>query len=140
VGRLSASLRNGHWADAQCKAEKFELTELLKTVQSFGGLPIYGWEYFDLDDQKFKEWSGRLSLDWHGSPSAMTHSLTLFQVGYAPERTLDLKIWFNEITFRQPTGELIPTEEVIAGGKRWWDGLRSGDKRTQGHGIVSGNF
>jgi hypothetical protein len=25
--------------------------------------------------------------------------------------------------------------EFAAGGRRWWDGLHGGDKRTEGHGI-----
>ena len=138
VGRVCASLRSGRWDDLQAHVEKFELSELLKIVQSFGGQPIYGWKFFDLEEFNFEEWSDRLSLDWHGNSSAMEHNITLFQEGSVPERILDLRIWFKEITFHRANGELIKTEDIITGGKKWWDGLHSGDKRTAGHGIFPG--
>ncbi len=138
VGRVAASLRMGRWDNDTAAVQPFELAELLSVVQSFEGLPIYGWEFFDLSEDKFRSWSNRLSLDWHGDPSGMEHSIFLFQEGSIPERILDLRIWFREIEFRRPDGTLICTEHVISGGKRWWDGLYAGDKRTEGHGIVPG--
>jgi hypothetical protein len=136
IGRVSASLRHGRWDDKNAKTERFELSDLLEVVQSFGGLPVYGWEFFDLAQSKFEAWSDRLSLDWQADPTAVEHSITLFQEGYTPERTLDLKIWFRKISFHKPTGEEVAIEEVIKGGRRWWDGLHAGDPRTSGHGIV----
>ena len=135
VARLCASLRHGCWNDDTAQVENFPISELLPKIQSFGGQPIYGGEFIDLDKAVSDYWSDRLSLDWQGDPNAQTHTLTLFQECYAPERTLDLKIWFRDISFFRPTGEKIEIEDVIAGGKRWWDGMYSGDSRTSGMGI-----
>jgi hypothetical protein len=135
VGRVVASLRMGRWDDDSATVQPFELTDLLSVVQSFQGLPIYGWEFFDLSEDKFKGWSNRLSLDWHGEPEGMAHSVFLFQEGSAPERTLDLRVWFREIEFRRPDGTPADVEDVASGGRRWWDALFAGDARAQGHGI-----
>jgi hypothetical protein len=135
VGRLCASLRHGLWNDDAAPVEIFPISELLPKVQSFGGRPIYGWEFIDVDNAVSAYWSNRLSLDWQGDPNAQTHTLTLFQECFTPERTLDLKIWFREISFYRPTGEKVEIEDVITGGKRWWDGMYSGDSRTNGIGI-----
>ncbi len=138
VGRVAASLRMGRWDDDSATVQPFKLNELLSVVQSFQGLPIYGWEFFDLSEDKFRSWSNRLSLDWDGDPSGMEHSISLFQEGSVPERILDLRIWFREIEFRSPDGSPVHIQNVISDGKRWWDGLYSGDKRTEGHGIFPG--
>jgi len=134
VGRVAASLRHGQWDDEKAEVEPFDIEKLLNIVKSFHGLPIYGWEFLDTPEEKFTRWSKRLSLDWQGDPSDMIHNLTLFQDG-SPQRILDLRIWFRDIEFRRPSGEDVPIGTVIADGKRWWDGLYSGDPRTQGQGI-----
>lgn len=133
VGRVVASLRNARWDDDQAPAAPFALTELLKTVQSFGGLPVYGWEFIDAD-AGYERWSNRLSLDERFDGGSNQHSITLFQEGH--DRHLDLKIWFGRLRVFRPDHIEIPIAEFIAAGKRWWDGLHSGDLRTQGSGIL----
>lgn len=135
VGRVCASLRHGRWDNPNAPIERFELKELLPKVQSFGGMAVYGWEFLDVEESRFSEWSNRLSLDWQGDNSAVAHNLMLFQENSHPERVLDLRIWFNDIAFRKPSGEEVSLDEVIAGGKRWWDGLYAGDPRTSASGI-----
>ena len=133
VGRLAASLRNGRWDDAKAPVETFPLERLLEVVQSFRGLPIYGWEFFDVHDKAFSKWADRLSLDFRCSFGASEHSIMLFQDG--GDRILDICIWFDELTIHHPCGSIINIEDFIAGGKRWWDGLYAGDERVSGHGI-----
>src|SRR5260221_8868724 len=41
VGRVAASLRNGRWDDPAAEVVPFAIDDLLTTVQSFGGLPVY---------------------------------------------------------------------------------------------------
>jgi hypothetical protein len=74
-------------------------------------------------------------LEWRGDPAGMEHDIFLFQEGVNPERTLDLRIWFRDIELRRPDGVMVPVEDVISGGVRWWEALHAGDERTQGHGI-----
>jgi hypothetical protein len=134
VGRVAASLRHGRSDDPQALVERFPLERLLETVQSFGGLPVYGWEFFDVHDQDFPTWSDRLSLDIRCSSGDSKHSVTLFQD--AGDRILDIWLWFDELSIHSPAGGVLGIEDFIGGGKRWWDGLYAGDERTSGHGIV----
>lgn len=134
VGRLAASLRLGAWNDPNAEVVPFAIEDLLKTVQSFGGLPIYGWEFFDVLDKDRSNWLERLSLDWTGGTNGLTHTLQLFQEG--PGRHLDLCIWFDTLQILSPAGHGLDVNEVIAGGRRWWDALYANDPRATGRGIV----
>ena len=135
VGRVSGSLRMGRWDDPRAEVKSFALSELPAIVESFGGQPLYGWEFFDLEERMFRHWSKRLSLDWHGDATAMRHNLYLFQEDSGPERVLNLRIWFRDIAFNAPDGTVVDIDTIIRGGKRWWAGLESGDQRTDGYGI-----
>jgi len=135
VGRVVASLRHSRWDDDSAPPVPFSLAELLATVQSFGGLPVYGWEFIDIAEG-FERWSGRLSLDERLGEGGDTHSITLFQEGN--DRHLDLRIWFDRLQVFRPDHTEIQLEEFMAGGKRWWDGLYSGDSRTGQAGIFPG--
>jgi hypothetical protein len=137
VGRIAASLRLGHWDDAHALVEAFDLTELSDVVRSFGGQPIYGWEFVDPAGDSWKRWSQHLSLDVELGDGHRDHVIEVFQAsGAGPERHLDLRIWCDEFTVTRPNAEVIPLEEFAAGGVRWWDALYAGDERTKGHGIV----
>lgn len=133
VGRVKASLRNGVWNDEAAEVVSFTLSELLGVVQDFGGLPIYGWEFFDLHEREPPKWASRLSLDWQSGTDGLSHSISVFQEG--PARHLDLCVWFDEIEVRRPDGTPVPLQEFAAGGRRWWDAMYVRDKRTEGHGI-----
>jgi len=139
VGRVAASLRNGFWNDESAEVVPFSLGELLGVVQSFGVQPIYGWEFFDLHDKELSQWGNRLSLDWRCGSDGLSRSIAVFQSsGAGPTRHLDLCVWFDELEFRHSDGSVVTLEEFAAGGRRWWDAMYAGDKRTEGHGIVPG--
>jgi hypothetical protein len=134
VGRVAASLRDGLWNDAEASVERVALEELLNTVLSFKGLPVYGWEFLDRpDDDNFARWSDRLSLDWRSEPAGLSHTLDLFQAGGS--RHLDLRIWFDDLRILTPEKPDVSLDDFTAGGVRWWDALYAGDPRTAGHGI-----
>ena len=134
VGRVAASLRNGLWLDKRAPAVRFDVTDLLRVVQSFDGLPIHGHQFFDVPESKnFERWADRLSLDYSGVPGTFSHTLDLFQDGGS--RNLDIRLWFNEFEIRNPADEVVPLERFIAEGQRWWDGLTRGDPRTRGYNI-----
>jgi hypothetical protein len=134
VGRLAASLRLGVWNDPDATVVPFAVGDLLTTVQSFGGLPIYGWEFFDVLAKDRSNWLTRLSLSWTGGTDGQTHTLQLFQEG--PDRHLDLCIWFDTLSIFSPAGGELAINDVIAGGRRWWDALYRNDPRTADKGIV----
>jgi hypothetical protein len=134
VGRVAASLRNGRWDDPNAPIVLFVMDDLLSIVQSFGGLSIYGWEFIDVHEKELKKWGDRLSLDWTSKNNKHSHSITVFQD--TGDRILDLCVWFEDVEIRRADGSVIPIDEFIAGGKRWWDGFYSGDERTNGFGMV----
>ncbi len=136
VGRVAASLRNGQWNDEEAEVVPFSLRDLLGVVQSFGGQPVYGWEFFDIHEKALAQWGNRLSLDWQSGSDGLSRSISVFQSsGAGAFRHLDLCVWFDELEVRRPDGVVIPLEEFVAGGRRWWDAMYAGDKRAEGHGI-----
>jgi hypothetical protein len=133
VGRVAASLRLGRWDDPAAMVEVFDLSVLSSKVRSFDGLPVYGWDFFDIAEKTFPKLSGRLSFDVELSGGECLHSLTLFQEGL--DRHLDLWLWFGRFTIRDSDGNAIPLEVFTAGGARWWQAFDRGDPRTQGRGM-----
>jgi hypothetical protein len=93
----------------------------------------YGWEFFDIADRTFPPLSNRLSFDDSFGTATGSHSLYVFQEGNG--RHLDLWLWFDHFTVRDPLGVVIPLNEFVAGCRRWWDAFHRLDPRTQGHGI-----
>jgi hypothetical protein len=134
LGRVAASLRLGRWNDSEAEVVPFQIDGLLSVVKGFGGLPIYGWEFFDVHEKDFVRWSDRLSFDYRGGTEGLEHSILLFQEGH--DRHLDLCLWFDTFEIRDPEGKEISMVDFIVGGKRWWDGLYSGDERTSNSGII----
>lgn len=139
VGRIAAALRDGAWNDYEAPTIPFQVSELLAVVQSFGAQPLYGWEFVNTDDPNFANWQDRLSLDVRPPGGSMENRLSLFQEGAAKPRHLDLWIWFSEMHVRDAQGGVIPMEDFIAGGQRWWNALFAKDPRTRGHGIFPGD-
>jgi hypothetical protein len=135
VGRLAASLRLGHWDDSSAEVVTFSIEELLAQVQSFGGLPVYGWEFFDVHEKDFPKWNDRLSIDCRSGEDGQEHTISLFQEG--DERHLDICLWFDDFRIRNASGNEITLVEFIAGGTRWWNAFYAKDPRTQGKGMYS---
>jgi hypothetical protein len=135
VSRVLASQRNGRWDDASAAVVPFRIESLLEVVHGFGHLPIYGGQFIDQPPADRQQWADRLSCEWRG-PGRGHHSITLSQDG--PDRHLDLWIEFATMALRSPDGNPLAIDDVIAGGRRWWDGLHAGDARTHGHGIFPG--
>jgi hypothetical protein len=107
------------------------LSQLLPTVQSFGGMPIYGWQFVDVAFTQPAQCSLDLSLGSDG----LTHNLYLFQEAGIPG-DLDLWIWFDELSLHRADGTSVRLDDFIGGGRRWWDGLYAGDPRTAGKGVA----
>lgn len=136
VGRVAASWRMGSWDDPNAEVVPFPLERLLEVVQSFGGQPIYGWEFLDAHDKDMARLRRRLSLDWRSGEDGLSHSLSLFQESASRKvQHLDLFLWFDELVVRRPDGTTHSLEDFAAGGQRWWDALYAGDQRTEGQGI-----
>lgn len=106
------------------------LTELPEVVAAGAGRAMDGWEFVDCPAPP----DTGASLDWRcATTSRSAHGLHVFQ-----DRRLDLlrvSIWFDSLEVRTFAGARLAVSELIAGGKRWWDGLYAGDPRTGGKGI-----
>ena len=138
VGRIAAALRYAYWNDTTAKTIDFPVSELLVVVRSFGGRPIYGWEFINNDDKVFDHLKHRLSLDVKVESGSLDNRIMLFQAGSTPSRHLDLWIWFDGILIRDAVGNTIDISDFGSGGRRWWDAMYAGDSRTKSHGIVAG--
>jgi hypothetical protein len=137
VGRIAASLRLGRWDDVDAAVEPFQVSDLLPVVQSFGCQPIYGWEFFNVHKKELSQWGKSLSLDLRPDNGSMKNSISLFQEAAKCDKHLDLCLWFESFAIRDANGNDIALDDFIAGGVRWWEAMHAGDKRTEGHGIVS---
>jgi hypothetical protein len=128
VGRIAASYvgSDGH-------VKRLRIDDLSDAVRSFGGQPIYGWEFFNPPSANLAVWENRLSLDWRGGDTGLTHTLHLFQE--SNDRKLDLCLWFDDVEIRDEHGGEMAIEAVIASGKQWWDSVFSDDSGTRGSGI-----
>jgi hypothetical protein len=136
VSRIAASLRMGSWNDGTAEVVPLDLADLDAAVRSFGGCPIYGWQFIDPPEESWANWRDRLSVDARLDREESPHVIDLFQEGgSAQPRHLDLRIWFAQIRIITRDDRDIALPEFIAAGVRWWDGLHSGDPRTRGKGI-----
>ena len=136
VSRVAASLRAGPWDDMDAAVEPFAISDLSTVVRSFGGQPIYGWEFIDPPESNWSAWRERLSLD-ERFPDASTgvHLLEVFQEGEALDRHLDVRIWFSSLSISTELHPDVDPAEFAAGGVRWWDAMYAGDPVTHAHGV-----
>jgi len=128
AGRITAAL-----VDSEGRVRSFGIERLSDVVRDFGGQPIYGWEFFDPPSIHMTAGSGHLSLDFRAQGTSLNHTLHLFQED-RPQK-LDVCVWFDQLDVRDRSSNALSLDEVIAGGRRWWDGLHSGDPRTRASGI-----
>lgn len=141
VSEVEASLRLGHWEDADAPVELCSLDDLGPIVRSFNAQPIYGWEFFDPPAEARELWRNRLSLGVRLSEQPAPHVLGVFQESAGgPLRHLDLQLRFERLLAYDYTWTPVPLANLAADGRRWWDALHRGDPRTLGHGIVSGRL
>jgi hypothetical protein len=78
------------------------------------------------------QWRQPLSLDLWLDPKACAISLDLH---HDSDDFLAVRLWFDELRIFTPTWKEIDLAAFIESGKRWWDGLDTGNPRTEGFGI-----
>jgi hypothetical protein len=137
VTGVVASFRRGRWNDEDAEVVPLTADEIPAVVASFGGQPIYGWEFFDQPEGSWARWQNRLSLEAHWNACRAAHSLRVFQESLqGPARHLDLGFWFERIEVRDVDDRALDLEEFTLGGRRWSDAMIAGDERTKQSGIV----
>lgn len=128
IGRLLVSLSE------EGTAGKVTIQTVSALVESFRGQAIYGWEFIDPPNLDMARLQNPLSLDYRtGEVVGSTHVIHLFQDSKG--RQLDILMWFDDLCVKGIDGPEIAVEEVIAGGKRYWDAVFAGDSRTREGGI-----
>lgn len=138
VARIVVSFRRGRWDDEDAPVVSLSVEDVAKVVESFGELPIYGWEFFDLAEESWARWANRLSVDVRWRDETPRHSITVFKEGWqdGDPPHLDCRIWFDTLDAYAAERQPVSLDEFAAGGKRWWDAMYAGDERTRTSGIV----
>jgi hypothetical protein len=126
VGRVLATL-----TDAVGRPVSLTLGELPSELASFGGLALYGGEFFDAPLSAKALSEPQLDVELIDSPSM--HSIYLFQLN--AHKDLDVWVWFDHLEFRDMDGRLLEPRWLVAEAKRWWDAVAMGDPRTARAGI-----
>ena len=133
VGRIAASYRQGRWNDDTASVLPLTLAELERlTVERT--MPVYGWDFLNQEERDpVATWPQPLSLDVTLDADACSISLDLH---HDTDNFLAVRLWFDDFRILTPNRGQLELSAFIQGGRRWWDGLHSGDPRTEGFGIV----
>jgi hypothetical protein len=136
VSRIAASLRMGWWNDTTAQVIPLVLADLDATVRSFGGCPIYGWEFIDPPAESWSNWRDRLGVDVRLSQDESPHVIDLFREGGSGKpRHLDLRIWFTQIRIttyrgaRHPSAGIHRLRSPLVG----WPALRGPPHQRERH-------
>ena len=119
VGRLAASLT----LEPDTKAIKFEPIELADKLSEFKNESLYGWDFIDNNEELvFNQWKDNKSFDIVIRNDFLNqHTIDLFQGDKYSKKSIDLRIWFDQIEIFD--NEILPFDilKFIQNGKRGWD-------------------
>ena len=132
-GRIAASLRRGNWNDDLAPILLLNADSLNFDLQAHLGHDLYGWDFFNSNEDTRKTWISRLSLNLEQNTGSQMNSLDLFQDGPCH---LDLCVWFDHLKIFRADGCEVNPEHFGRDGKAWWDTFYRGDPRTSQTGIV----
>lgn len=134
-GRIAISYRLGTWDDKNASIEIIQPEELKSKFESLILDSMYGWEFINLDDKHFEEWSNRLSLnqinnlEWQ---KMNTVDIFAEQVG-KDEITIDVRIWFSDFKIFDFEGNELSKIEFSENGKRGWNQVYESGISTENH-------
>jgi len=121
VGRLAASLT----LEPDTKAIEFNANELSEKMNEFKNESLYGWEFIDNnEDVVFNQWRNNKSFDTVINSNFLNqHTIDLFQEDRYSKKTIDIRIWFDQIVIFDSELQQIDTPTFIENGQRGWDKL-----------------
>jgi len=134
-GRIAVSYRKGSWDDENAEVVKIEPTHL---KSKFNGLVLdsmYGWEFINIGEKQFNEWSERISIDeinnsnWN---SMNTIDLFAEQVG-KDEIIIDVRIWFKDFQIFDLKDNELSKENFANNAERGWNQLYKTGITTTDH-------
>ena len=132
-GRIALSYRNGLWDDKNAKIEIIKPSELKSKFKDLILDSMYGWEFINLEEKHFTDWSDRISLDEiNKSEWSEMNTIDLFaeQVG-KNEVTIDIRIWFSNFRIFDINDKELTKEEFAENGKRGWNQLYETGIKTE---------
>jgi hypothetical protein len=132
LGRIAVSYRSGRWNDESAEVLPITVEDLEKiTIER--PTSVYGWGFINREAKEpIAGWRQPLSLDVVLDKDACAISLDL---QHDTDKFLGVRLWFDRFRLFTPNRAEIDMAAFIAAGKRWWEGLYSGDPRTEGFGI-----
>src|SRR5215471_16196293 len=100
VGRCAVSLPTPNSTAEIFEPQPIELSELLPSVQRYGGQPIYGWKFINQPPIEDEAWRTRLSLDHRDAEGSTDNCISLFQGVLRP--CLEIWLWFESLQTYRP--------------------------------------
>lgn len=132
-GRIAVSYRNGTWDDKNAKVEIIEPRKLKSKFKDLILDSMYGWEFINLEEKHFTDWSDKISLDEiNKSEWSKMNTIDFFaeQVG-KDEVTIDIRIWFSNFQIFDINNKELTKEEFAENGKRGWNQLYETGIKTE---------
>jgi hypothetical protein len=137
-GRIAVSYRNGTWNDENAEVDSIEPTELKSKFDNLILDSMYGWEFINLKDKHFTDWSDKISLDKiNKSNWSEMNTIDIFaeQVG-KDEVTIDIRIWFSDFKIFDFKGKELAKNEFAENGQRGWNQLYETGIQTENNKIT----
>ncbi len=131
INRLVGIYKNGKWDNKEAEIISLDVNGLSSTIRSFGGLPVYGWEFAE-NVTDISETFEKVSFEFNTNEKN-SYKLRLFQA--SSSQYFEMHLWFNDLTVKDFNSNSLSLEEFIAGGKRFWEAVHKKDFRIQGYGI-----
>lgn len=134
-GRIAISYRKGTWDDENAEIEEIKPDEL---KSKFDGLildSMYGWEFINLEEKQFTDWSDKISLDKINNLNwSDMNTIDLFaeQVG-KDEITIDIRIWFNDFRVFDFKNAELSKKEFAENAQRGWNQMYETGIETENH-------
>lgn len=134
-GRITLSYKMGSWDDENAEVISIEPEEVQQHFADLNLDSMYGWEFINLGDEECTKRSNKHSLDLTKREDwKRLNTIDLFgeQIG-TPDVTLDIRIWFDEISIKTFEGKELSLQEFTENAQRGWDQLYSTGISTSNH-------
>ena len=96
---------------------------------------MYGWEFINLEEKQFTDWSDKISLDEiNNSNWSDMNTIDLFaeQVG-KDEITIDIRIWFSDFRVFDFKNTELSKKEFAENAQRGWNQMYETGIETENH-------
>ncbi|NVK66547.1 MAG: hypothetical protein HWE22_18285 [Flavobacteriales bacterium] len=134
-GRIALSYKMGSWDNENAKILSIEPNTIKQHFNDLNLDSMYGWEFINLGEEEFTKWSDKLSLDLMKREDWKSlNTIDLFgeQIG-TPEVTIDIRIWFDEMSIKTVEGKELSLQEFTENAQRGWDQMYKTGISTSNH-------